>query len=271
ALLRPMTEADATARRAALDQEGLDLGEAGRPQMQGGRTGTPGEALAPDDILTPQERSAADVMRESGARSLFGDTFGIVRDPRREAAQMADATRRGAQRVRDWWNEPVDGPMDAETRRTRSLLQTSDQLQDRNRDFIATDYRVSLTHDELVTLGRRIGTEPDSPTALQLWERYRDEAQREGADALEALEQGGMRMLQDVYADAMRKADPKKYAVYREAFDRYMEKKDADVTAAHIAAIKDANGDVRRVPEGYDTYLAVQREIRLYNPITGSR
>lgn len=504
ALLRPMTEADATARRAALDQEGLDLGEAGRPQMQGGRTGTPGEALAPDDILTPQERSAADVMRESGARGLFddvtpdaergvgrvgadtlpdridvsqqvsdvmraatpadvrrlvaddvadivsqrgitnpldiqdvaelyagavdtalaeyqrglsriqegpygarrlqdapvrqygqndlrrvltdalgdepipprmeayldrlqesfdanratptpdyplntrgaghrhlknwlgtdpqtapftpdmqdkivsgqrraaamgenvsakaadeirqyqqwwedrariggetppvvtdavpsGSSLGIVRDPRREAGEMAEATRRGAQRVRDWWNEPVDGPMDPETRRTRSLLQTGDQLQDRNRDFIATDYRVSLTHDELVTLGRRIGTEPDSPTALQLWERYRDEAQANGADALEALEQGGMRMLQDVYADAMRKADPKKYAVYREAFDQYMEKKDADVTAAHIAAIKDANADVRRVPEGYDTYLAVQREIRLYNPITGSR
>src|SRR5690606_16262178 len=73
ALLRPMTEADAAARRAALDQEALDLGEAGRPQMQGGRTGTPGEALAPDDILTPQERSAADVMRESGARGLFDD------------------------------------------------------------------------------------------------------------------------------------------------------------------------------------------------------
>lgn len=248
-LLRPMTEADAAARQV-------------------------------DDVAEEAAPSPSAAMEASGATRLFSSA---VPGGPQVSALLTDPETGKWRRVR---NPNAGGRLDPERQRTESMLSVNDALESTRRTFLSDDFGIVSTHNELVALGRRVGPDADSPTALDLWrDYYQDEltirAEQGGlwdgveppaSVQVEALERAGQRMIQDVYADSLRKINPKKYEVYRKAIDDILEKDpDADMNTAHVAALREANEKTSRVPEAYDTYLSIQREIRLYNPITGTR
>jgi hypothetical protein len=232
-------------------EQGMDLGDAGRPQMQGGRQGTPGEALDANDLLNQPERSAADVMRDSGARGLFD--MGIVRDPQREAGALYDATL--GRRIR----------YETPTRRSPFLPDESPDIDPR-----LQVWGQNLSETEWKNLNQRFVDSQD--TIFDRLRRYTDDVRREQPNLTEAQQasQAANRAFHDWNVDQLRRTDPKKAAKFDEEYARLMDKKDADAFQAQVEAMETAMG--RNKPANfYDTYLGIQRELKLYNPITGGR
>ncbi len=267
-LLRPMTEADARAARPTTPApQSMDLGDAARPQFAA-RAQEGGVADA-NDLLQQPERSAADMMRDSGSQSLFA-----VNQPRPLGDMLrglrTDARTVGEQTV----NRPMANPLASQRRNEDVARRERSFGAETGRPEISTFRSTIIGEEEHIALARNFTDASGAAidTVAQRWNRYIDELLEAGMDAESAVSDAGKRVVDDWAVQSL-KIRPGRHEKYQQAYERLTTraKNPVDPAAAQTRAFAEAISDDKSLWRFYETPLAILREMTLYNPVSGFR
>jgi hypothetical protein len=168
-----------------------------------------------------------------------------------------------------FWQRNQDGTLSGPSVRPRNIAATFEQ------ETAATARHVNLfgqglASSDMANLRHRL--RDTNETLYERGNRYFEQVRQEQPELTQAQAavQAGDRLLQDYALQVLRDIQPKRALVYQEEYARLMQKNDADAMEAQVRAMEKAMG--RDTPNNwYDTYLSMQRELKLYNPITGLR
>ncbi|HWV22985.1 MAG TPA: hypothetical protein VNZ58_02255 [Thermomicrobiales bacterium] len=229
------------------------------------RPNAPEGTPAPGETIPSADRSAADVMRDSGARGLFD--MGIINDPRRQAEALHDATV-------GWLRERVANPYASPA---PSRIVTDDagsvySLRGRRPSKMLRDV-LDTTLDGGETLGQR-------------WERRANELETFGRrddagkitntkpfTAAEAEQDAAAEVLDDLAIRILKEKKPRQYQRYADEYARLSKTprgEDRIEAVRRTKALAKSYG--KNVPLGvYDGALSVLREMALYGTYTGWR
>lgn len=225
--------------------------------------GPPAETPSPWITQTP-ERSAADIMRESGNQALFADA---TARPRTLAADASGRTRAVLNP-----NRMVKAQIPAKPGDRFVGPDTTPWRTVRGRDVYGHEMR---------GLSVRFNDSPD--TLLDRWERYANDLETNGTGkgknrtrytAAEADQEAMTRALDEYTIDVLRREDPKTYALYEQELRRIttqLKRPVKDPVAARVQALGVARRgpDKRGLLHAYDTATAVVRETALYSLARG--